>query len=253
MKDNLMEKIPQLLKECSEIIKEGSDFGKIHLELNEEMNSRVEKYLLETAMPEYYRSIQNWIEESSEELNQVQYRITEMCESFNSLYGEEKLKLHCDFKILDDWLRDADRMTSGIHWENMNILLRFTPSQFLLKSAGKILGGLSQNKTMIYNKYKHFVETEDYLEIAEQISARFLQQFDLFEKSIDRDITIFLREPIAILSQTVEETHAEIAKMKEELRKMRQNPELYKDPLTFFELKLRQNEWLNQKQSKMLV
>lgn len=253
MKAELMEEIPKLLQGCSDYIKEDSDFGKIHLELNEEMNKKVESYLKETAMPKYYQSMQNWIEECLEDFNQVQARINEMCESFNGIYGEEKLDLQYDFKVLDDWKRDADRITSGIHWENMNILLRFTPSQFLLKSAGKLFGGFSQNKSMIFNKYKQFIETENYQDIADQIANRFLQQFELFEKSIERDIAIFFRNPLIILNQTVDETRKEIAEMKEELRKMQKNPELYNDPLTFFELKLRQNEWLNQKESKMLV
>ncbi len=161
--------------------------------------------------------------------------------------------LECDFKVLDDWRRDADRMTSGIHLEKMNILLRFTPSQFLLKSAGKLLGGLTQNKSMLYNKYKQYIENEDYHEVAELIAKRFLHQFDFFAKSIERDITIFFRDPLVILNQTVEETRSEIEANKDALDEMRKNPEWYQDPLTFFELKLRQSEWLNQKESKMTV
>ncbi|MCQ6275168.1 dynamin family protein [Bacillus sp. V3B] len=249
MKQELMEKIPKLLRECSEYIKENSDFRNLHIALNDEMNKKLEIYLEEQAMPEYFRSIQQWIADCADEFNEVQISLDEMCEGFNALYDKDKLKLKCDFKVLEDWRRDADRMTSGIYWEKMNILLRFTPSQFLLKSAGKLLGGLSQNKTMLYNKYKQYVETEDYQEVAQLIASRFLQQFELFEKSIERDITIFFRNPLAVLNQTVEESRLEIAKNKEALDNIRQNPEWYQDPLTFFELKLRQNEWLNQKES----
>jgi len=253
MKAELLQKIPQILKGCSEYIKENSDFGHLHLELNEEMNRRVEEYLTEAALPQYYNHIQNWIGECTAEFNDVQFSINEMCDSFNSLYDEEKLQLDCDFKVLDDWRRDADRLTTAIHWEKMNILLRFTPSQFLLKSAGKLLGSISQNKSMLYNKYKQYVETEDYHEAAIHIANRFLQPFELFEKSIERDIKMFFRNPLAILNQTVEESRLEIASNKEELSKMRENPEYYQDPLTFFELKLRQNEWLDQKDSKIPV
>ncbi|WP_338451147.1 dynamin family protein [Niallia oryzisoli] len=253
MKAELLEKIPQILRGCSEYIQENSDFGKLHLELNDEMNHQVESYLTETALPEYYQLIQNWIQESTAEFNEVQFTINEMCDSFNALYDEDKLQLDCDFKVLDDWRRDADRLTTAIHWEKMNILLRFTPSQFLLKSAGKLLGNITQNKTMIYNKYKQYVETEDYHEAAALIVNRFLQPFELFEKSIERDIRIFFRNPLAILNQTVEESRREISSNKDALSKMRENPEWYQDPLTFFELKLRQNEWLDQKESKIPV
>ena len=249
----LIEKIPQLLRGCSKYIKEDSNFGNLHIELNEKMNKEVENYLQENVMPEYFKAIQKWIADSTVNFNEVQFFINEMCEGFNALYDEDKLHLECDFKVLDDWRRDADRMTSGIHLEKLNILLRFTPSQFLLKSAGKLLGGLTQNKSMLYNKYKQYVENEDYHEVAELIAKRFLQQFDLFAKSIERDITIFFRNPLDILNQTVEETRSEIEANKNALGEMRKNPEWYQDPLTFFELKLRQSEWLNQKESKMTV
>jgi len=253
IKTELNDKIPQLLRGCSEYIKEDSNFGNLHNELNDKMNKKVENYLQETVMPDYFKSVQNWIAESTEEFNEVQFFINEMCEGFNALYDEERLQLNGDFKVLDDWRRDADRMTSGIHLEKMNIILRFTPAQFLLKSAGKLFGGLSQNKTMLYNKYKQFVETEDYQEVAQLIATRFLQQFELFEKSIERDITIFFRNPLTILNQSVEETRSEIDGNKQALSQMRQNPEWYQDPLTFFELKVRQNEWLNQKENKIPV
>jgi GTP-binding protein EngB required for normal cell division len=249
----LVEKIPQLLRGCSKYIKEDSNFGNLHIELNEKMNKEVENYLQENVMPEYFKAIQKWIADSTVNFNEVQFFVNEMCEGFNTLYDEDKLHLECDFKVLDDWRRDADRMTSGIHLEKMNILLRFTPSQFLLKSAGKLLGGLTQNKSMLYNKYKQYIENEDYHEVAELIAKRFLHQFDFFAKSIERDITIFFRDPLVILNQTVEETRSEIEENKDALEEMRKNPEWYQDPLTFFELKLRQSEWLNQKESKMTV
>jgi GTP-binding protein EngB required for normal cell division len=253
MEAELVEKIPQLLRGCSQYIEEDSNFGNLHIELNEKMNKEVENYLQETVMPEYFKEIQKWIADSTVNFNEVQFFINEMCEGFNALYDEDKLHLECDFRVLDDWRRDADRMTSGIHLEKLNILLRFTPSQFILKSAGKLLGGLTQNKSMLYNKYKQYVENEDYHEVAELIAKRFLQQFDLFAKSIERDITIFFRSPLDILNQTVEETYSEIETSKNALGEMRKNPEWYQDPLTFFELKLRQSEWLNQKERKMRV
>lgn len=253
MRKDLLEHIPTLLKSTTEFIKEDSDFGNLYNELNEEMNRIVKTYLEDKALPQYYGFIQNWIEDCTNIFNEVQFSINEMADSFNELYGEEKLKLECDFKVLDDWRRDADRMTSGMYWENLNIFLRSTPTQLLLKSAGKLLGGLSQNKTKLYNKYKQLIESEDYVAVTELIANKFFQQFELFEKGLDRDVAIFFRNPLAILKQTVDETNQDTASMREELKVMRQNPEYYTDPLTFFEVRLRQNEWLNQKESKMRV
>ena len=135
-------------------------------------------------------------------------------------------------------------MTSRFQLENVNILLRRTPAQLLLKSAGKLFGALTQNKAMLYNKYKAFIETEDYSESASLVIKRFFQQFELFEKSLERDITMFVREPISELKQAVEDARSEIQTNKEGLRKMNTNPELYRDPLTLFEVKLRQFEWM---------
>ncbi len=160
------------------------------------------------------------------------------------MYGEERLKLNCDFKVLDDWRRDADRMTSGVQMEKVNIFLRRTPYQILLKGAGKLFGAFQQNNAMLYNKYKQFVENQDYLDVTESIVNKLLLQFELFEKALERDISIFFRNPFDVLNQTVEETKKEINEKEEELEKMRSNPETYRDPLTLFEVKLRQYEWI---------
>lgn len=253
MRKELLEYIPDLLKSTTEFIKEDSDFGNLYNELNDAMNKKVKTFLEEKALPQYYGFIQNWIEDCTNIFNEVQFSIDEMADSFNELYGEEKLKLECDFKVLDDWRRDADRMTSGMYWENMNLFLRSAPAQLFLKGYGKLLGGLSQNKSKLYNKYKQLVESEDYVAVTESIANKFFQQFELFEKGLDRDVSIFFRNPLAILKSTVEETNKNIESMKEELQVMRTNPEYYRDPLTLFEVKLRQNEWLNQKESKMHV
>ncbi|CAM3694191.1 dynamin family protein [Aeromicrobium ponti] len=245
MRQDLKKKIPELLRNSSELVTEDSDFGKIHDELNDEMNKRIHEYIEETVLPDFHVSIQDWIAESEGEFKDSQAYLNEMSESFNELYGEEKVTLDCDFKVLDDWRRDADRMTRGsVQLEKVNILNRFSPSQFLLKSAGKLLGAIPQNKGMLHNKYKQYIENEDYSEIAESITDKFMQQFELFEKSLERDIKMFFRNPFDVLNKTVEETHEEIEENKQSLSDMRKNPEIYRDPLTLFELKLRQFEWM---------
>jgi hypothetical protein len=167
-----------------------------------------------------------------------------MAEGFNAMYGDERIKLECDFRVLDDWRRDAARMTNGVYYEKVNIMHRSTPQQFFLKSAGKLLGVLPQNNTMLYNRYKTYLETEDYYEIAVSIANKFLQQFEIFEKSIERDVNLFFKQPFIALEQAVEEARSEIEYGKTELEKMRINPELYRDPLTLYEVKLRQYEWM---------
>lgn len=243
IQNEISETVPKMLQECSELITEDSNFSKIHIELNEEMNRKIQDYLENSVLPKYFTSLQGWIVNSKEEFEQSRLFLDEMAEGFNTLYGEERIKLECDFKVLGDWRRDTDRMTNGFQLENVNILLRNTPSQFLLKSAGKLFGAI-QNKAMLFNKYKSFVKNEDYSEVTSLVTERFFRQFELFEKSLERDITLFFKFPLALLNQTAEGARSEIRTNKEMLDKMNTNPEIFRDPLTLFEVRLRQFEWM---------
>ncbi|KAB2331126.1 GTP-binding protein [Cytobacillus depressus] len=241
----LIEDIPVLLRECSELITEDSDFGKIHTVLNNEMNSRIRRHLDEVIMPSFHKEMHQWISDTGLEFNQAQTFFDEMGQSFNDLYEKDKLTFAGDFKVLEDWSRDADRMTRGSsQFESINILNRFSPSQFLLKSAGKLLGGVMQNKSMLYNKYKQYIENEDYREVAAVVTDQFFQPFELFEKSIDRDVSMFFSPSFHALTDAVNEAVQQIQMSKESLREMRENPELYRDPITLFQIKLLQLEWM---------
>jgi GTPase SAR1 family protein len=237
--------IPKMLRDCAKLIREDSNFSKIHLELNAEMNRRIQDYLENNVLPKYFGSLQDWINQSNEELLHGQAFLDEIGEGFNALYGEERMNLECDLKTLDDWRRDTDRMTSGVQLEEINIFLRKTPTQLLLKSAGKIFGALSQNKPMLYNKYKSFVENEDYAEATEMVMNRFFQQFELFERSLERDISWIFRNSINVLNHAVEDAQLEIQTNEDMVKKMNTNPEMFRDPLTLFEVRLRQLEWMN--------
>jgi GTP-binding protein EngB required for normal cell division len=242
--NDLHKKIPELLRDCSELINENSDFRRVHIDLNDRMNERIQEYVNQTVLPEFHQSLQEWISVSEEEFRQSQFYLEEMGEGFNKLYGEERLKLECDFKVLDDWRRDADRMTSSVQIDDVNILLRYTPSQLFIKGAGKLLGSLSQNKNSLYTRYKRFLETEDYSEVADVITKKFLSQFELFEKSLERDITLFFRNPAIELHEAVDQSLFDIKEQQAALDKMRENPEVYRDPITLFEVRLRQYEWM---------
>ncbi|WP_163099904.1 tetratricopeptide repeat protein [Peribacillus alkalitolerans] len=244
IKQKLIEEIPKLIRDCSDIIKEESNFGNIHLELNDEMNNRVQFYLQTTILPETYRLLHEWIEGAKEDLTGSQYFLNDMAEGFNNLYKEDRLKLNSDFKILDDWRRDADRLTTSVHMEKVKILLRHTPSQVLLKSAGKLFSAISQNQSVLYNKYKKFVETEDYHNIAVLITNKFLQKFELFEQSLERDISISFREPTNVLIANEKEAKQEIEKNKKQLSEMRKNPHQFEDPITLFKIRLRQSRFM---------
>jgi hypothetical protein len=225
-------------------LREDSDFRNIHVQLNEEMNKRIQSYLQNKILPECLVSMQEWIASSREELLQGQDYLEEMSEAFNALYEEEKIRLQCDFRVIDDWQRDAERITSTVQVGETNVFLRTKPSQLLLKSAGKLFGALGQNRTVLYNQYKKHVESEDYSETAAAVTNKFLLQFELLEKGLVRDVGMFFRNPLSILSRIAEETDADIQSKQQLLDTMKARPEMYHDPLTLFQVKLRQYEWV---------
>jgi tetratricopeptide (TPR) repeat protein/GTP-binding protein EngB required for normal cell division len=242
IKKKLEKGIPTLLKESSELVKEDSNFKQIHTELNEKMNEKIQTYLQKEVIPELCSSLDGWVEVSLENLLQSQQYLNEMSETFNEMFGEEKVKLNCDFKVLDDWRRDINRMANRAGVEKENIMLRLKPAQFLLKSAGKLLGVLPQNKTLLYNQYKKYLENESYEDITASISSKFFVQFDLFENALERDIAAFFNASFNNINRTIEDTKLAVEQQEEELSNMRQNPELYNDPLAVFEVRLLQLE-----------
>ncbi len=252
LKADLQENIPLILKGCREIITEESDFSRLHIELNEEMNKRINTYLQERITHYFALDAHNWVTHSSEEFIEVETYLEEMCQTFNALYQEEKLSLQLDFHILDDWHRDINRMTSRVKINELNILLRFTPSQALLKGAGKIMSPLVQNKSMLYTRYKKYIKSRSYEEVTETILNSLFVQFELFESALDRDISMFFDKVFKSLYQLVQETNKEISTNKAVLQKLLDSPEVYGDPLTLFDLRLHQYELMTSPKQPIL-
>ncbi|MGM0874787.1 MAG: GTPase domain-containing protein [Bacillota bacterium] len=238
--------IPKLLQENSELIKEDSDFKQIHILLNNSMNNKVQEYFEQTLLPSIFEKLEDWISGSNDELLESQAYLMEMSETFNEIYQQEKLILECEFTILEDWRRDINRMTGRIHYEKENIMLRHKPAQILLKSAGKLFGAMNQNKMMLVNQYKKYVENETYEEVTESISKKLFLPFELFEKGLNQDISSFYNGPINEVKDTIVETETAIHDGKEGLSNMKANPEVFYDPLKLFEVNLLQQEFMLQ-------
>ncbi|PQD94766.1 GTP-binding protein [Pradoshia eiseniae] len=243
IRNDVVSAIPKILQASKDLLVEDSDYRKIHIELNEKMNRRVQEYLETTVLPKYFYSMQEWIREADIEFKESQGFLTEMTDGFNAIYQDDRVKMNCDFRVLDDWRRDSNRMTSGIQMDTVNILLRHTPQQLLLKSAGVLFGSIA-NKSLMYNKYTNLIETQDYTEVAEVIADKFLLQFEMFEKSITRDVAMFFSNPKEMLNTLIADANGMIEKYNRQLEKMRAKPEMYRDPLKLFELRLRQYEWM---------
>ncbi|MEH7613376.1 GTP-binding protein, partial [Gottfriedia acidiceleris] len=148
------------------------------------------------------------------------------------------------FKVLDDWRRDADRMTSMTQLDDMNILLNSSPSQFILKSSGILLGLLPQNKSKLVAQYQKYVDNVNYDDVTSELSMKFFLQFEMFEKTLPRDLSMFLHAPFEQIHELVDETRVAIANYNQTLEDMKSNPSIYFDPITFFTVRLRQLEFL---------
>ena len=244
-------RLPEILRGCSSLVTETSDYRKIHLHINEEMNRRMQSFFDEEILPKYYANLENWLKDAKVELIQSKQYLDEMSETFNNLYGEEKIKLKGDFKVLEDWQRDINRMTIGTTIEQENIFLRNTPSQLLLKGAGRVFGAIPQNKSMLYNQYKKLIENEDYKDTVHSVISKYMLPFDVFEKGIERDLKLFFSQAERELAAKAAEGETEIKSKEKLLQIMREKPEIYRDAITLFEIRLRQYEWMLESEKEM--
>lgn len=55
---------------------------------------------------------------------------------------------------------------------------------------------------------------------------------------------MFFKQPMNILNNAAEEAQKEISANQEMLTKLNTNPEIFRDPLTLFNVRLRQFEWM---------
>ncbi|WP_226667973.1 GTPase domain-containing protein [Metabacillus litoralis] len=245
-KVDLQETLPKLLKESAEIIKEDSDFKQIHIALNDHMNNKVKEYVEENLLQTVSHQLETWVSASHDELHESQTYLVEMSETFNDIYQEEKFSLKCDFSILYDWRRDIDRMMARIFYDNENIMLKNKPTQILLKGAGRIFGAMNQNNSVLYNQYKKYVENESYEEVANTITNKLFLPLELFEKGLRKDITTFFTSSIHEVENIIVEIENNIQNDKDELSRMKENPEIFYDPLKLFEVNLLQQEFMLQ-------
>ncbi|ASK62351.1 hypothetical protein CFK37_09375 [Virgibacillus phasianinus] len=242
---HVISELPKLLQDCSELVQEDSDFSKLHVDLNEEMNRRIADYMKNFVLNDQKYTVRKWIGDCKKRFQDSQITCNELSGNMNQNY-DENIVLQCDFKVLDDWQRDLERISRGLlHLENVNVLLRNTPSQLFLKGAGKLSGSIFKNSEILHSKYKNYIENADYSQIAKDIITPFVQQMELFERSIEWDVSRFFSDSLDELARKMDEVQVNIERHEDSLNKMRDKPEIYRNPLTLFGLRLRQYELMN--------
>lgn len=242
IRENMLKGVSEILRGCADLVSKDSDFEQIHVKLNEEMNRRVNDYVNEDILQVFHLAMDEWIKESERELKDSKSSLDEIRTNFNQMFGKEKVVFDCDLRVLDDWARDVDRICHGnIQLEEANIIMRSGSSQFLIKGAGKVFGSIPQkNKHLIFKKYREFIETKDYSDIAKSITDRFMLQVDLFEKSIQRDVEMFFNNAFNSLEAVLKEVEKDLTEEKQLLYEMSNNPEIYRDPIAMFDFNVRQ-------------
>jgi len=227
------------------MVKEDSDFSSILEDINQEMNVKIRRYLQETILPKLNGSLLQWIENAGVVLAGTQEFVTEINDSINEYMREERLVLEGDMKLLEDWRRDVDRMTSLVQLEDIDVLLQSSPSQFILKSTSGLFGLFS--KASQVSQYQKHIDGINYDEVTSTIISKFFLQYEMFEKSLQRDILLFLRSPYHYLHELVDETRDAIYQYTTILGEMKSNPELFFDPINFYSVRVMQQELIRNK------
>lgn len=240
----IAEQLPKILKATAKEIPETSDATNLHVMINKKMNEKINQYLNGEILEELTSRSQDWLVLARDELEQGKAFLEEIESGFNRMLGEERLELTCDFKVLEDWQRDITRFTTKSLIRDENILLRYTPSQILLKGAGKVLGNFAKGKPLVINHYKNFIANEDYTKVVERVSEQFFSLFTLMEQGLTRDVSLFFKDALEAINKLIEELKQEVADERGELENLRENPETFRDPLTIFEIRLLENRYM---------
>src|SRR5690625_2522271 len=110
----LTSELPKLLQNCSEFIEEDSNFSTLHVDLNEEMNRRMAVYMKNFVNDNLKSTIQDWIGDCKREFDMSQRNFNELSKNLNQKFNEEKIVLQSEFKVLDDWRRDLERIARSL-------------------------------------------------------------------------------------------------------------------------------------------
>lgn len=242
----MKKELPSVLKECSSLIKKDSDFSSIQSDLNDEMNKRMNAYM-DTFVEDYFeQSVQNWLTDCKTQFDDSQVTMDALGADIDGRMVASEITLEGDFKVLDDWQRDLERMSRSLtRMDNVNFMKRNTPSQLFLKGAGKLFDTMSKSKENLLERYQSYIENTDFTPFVEKAIASFTQQLDMFEESIFWDVEQFFMDAFERLNHEIERVQAEIDMHQNALDNMRDQPEVYQNPLTLFDLRLRQYELMH--------
>ncbi|UTR13973.1 hypothetical protein MM221_15350 [Salipaludibacillus sp. LMS25] len=250
MKSKVWEDVPAFLKETANEIDEESDFKNLHNELNDKMNRKIQLYLSDQLIPDMQTAFNDWLVDAKASMDDLQAYLDNASKTLNNMYGETTVALQMDFQVVTDWKRDLNRMVNRVDLKEINIMNRLKPTQFLLKSAGKLLGNFQQNNQMLYNQYQKYLENDNFEDATTLIIKHVFFEFDLFEKNLKADIRLCVEEAARDLEGHKVEAGAQIKKAQDNLTLMKDHPASFYDPLKIFEIRLQQYQLMSEKNVK---
>ncbi|MGJ9384962.1 tetratricopeptide repeat protein [Salipaludibacillus sp. CF4.18] len=246
LKSKIWREIPVLLSESASEISDDSDYTTLHDDIDVFMNNKIQDYIEINVIPQFQASLQKWMEDTHEEMKETEDFLISKNEWFNDKYKEKKVNLACDFVIFKDWKRDINRMTNRMEIDEVKFMNQLKPTQFLLKSAGKIFGNLQTNNQLLFKQYQKFIENGNFEDVTGTIINKIFLEFDLFEKALKSDLKMSFQESVDKVIDHKEEADFEINKANEKLEEMRKSPEYFHDPLRIFEVRLLQYEMMSE-------
>ncbi|MCR6097344.1 hypothetical protein HXA31_02170 [Salipaludibacillus agaradhaerens] len=247
MKSKVWEDVPVFLKETANEIDEEADFKNLHNELNDKMNHKIQTYLTEQLIPDMQTAFNDWLVDAKDSMNDLQAYLDHASTTLNNMYGEKNVSLQTDFQVVTDWKRDLNRMVNRVDLQEINIMNRLKPTQFLLKSAGKLLGNFQQNNHMLYNQYQKYIENDNFEDAATSIIKHVFFEFDLFEKNLKADISLCVEAASSDLEEHKVDAGAQVKKAQDNLTLMKDHPASFYDPLKIFEIRLHQYQLMSEK------
>ncbi|MFC4735064.1 hypothetical protein ACFO4L_00580 [Bacillus daqingensis] len=244
-KEQFESNVPSLIKASEDVLEdEEKPVKNLHEDLNAAMNTRLRAFVDDELFPIFRRSLQGWLKNTEQELQESQLYLDENNESLNSMIGQEKMQLQLDFALLEDWRRDLTRMINRTELPEENIMGRLEPKQIMLRNVGKFFGEMQQSKSFLLQQYKRILENDDFQDTAESLSYKLFFEFDLFEKAIRADVDSAFTDVILHIEQIMEEYETALAETRTELQRLHEHPEYFYDPLKIFSMRHRQCERL---------
>lgn len=244
-KEQFESNVPSMIKATEDVLEDEEKSAKLlHEELNTAMNTRLRIYVDEELFPVFRKSLQQWLRNTENEMQETQDYLNDMNESLNGMIGEEKMKLQLDFELLHDWKRDLTRMINRTELPEENIMSRLEPKQVLLRNVGKYFGDMQQSKSFLLQQYRRYLENDDFQDVAENLSYKLFFEFELFERAIRADVDAAFTDIIGHVDDVIAEYQQGLEVTKDELAKLQQHPEYFYDPLKIFDMRHKQCERL---------